>query len=137
MTFEEWLQIWQDSGHLHERGPRKGQYVMCRYGDKGAYKRGNVRVASVEENIAEWAVTRRSLTKAQWSARLPRTKARRARTEARWVAWASRLVQVNAQLEVLQASCAGWDRRIRARRRMVQLRTFSPPVIFAKNIIAR
>lgn len=28
MSFEEWLKIWVDSGHLHERGNRKGQY--CR-----------------------------------------------------------------------------------------------------------
>lgn len=53
LTFEGWLRIWVDSGRLAERGPHKGQYVMARFGDKGAYAVGNVRVALVQENHAE------------------------------------------------------------------------------------
>jgi hypothetical protein len=53
MTFEQWLQIWESSDHLHERGRRRGQYVMARYGDRGAYEVGNVRTITVEENGAE------------------------------------------------------------------------------------
>ena len=56
LTFEEWFKIWTDSGHLHERGPRRGQYVMARYGDKGPYAVGNVRIITGLENQAEqWA----------------------------------------------------------------------------------
>ena len=33
LTLEEWLAWWQASGHYHERGRRKGQYVMARRGD--------------------------------------------------------------------------------------------------------
>jgi NUMOD3 motif len=53
LTFEEWLQIWQDSGHLHERGKHRGQYVMARFGDKGAYEVCNVKIILHSENIAE------------------------------------------------------------------------------------
>ena len=54
LTFEEWLIIWNDSGHLHERGHKRGQYVMARYGDKGAYEKMNVRIILAGENVAEW-----------------------------------------------------------------------------------
>lgn len=53
LTYGEWLQIWEASGHLHERGCRKGQYVMARTGDKGPYAVGNVRITTVEDNLFE------------------------------------------------------------------------------------
>ena len=62
-TRESWLEFWQDSGHLHERGPYKGQYVMARFGDKGAYEIGNVRICTVEENHAEKKVTPEGLAR--------------------------------------------------------------------------
>lgn len=56
-TFEDWLKIWIDSGHLHERGHCKGQYVMARFGDKGPYAIGNVRICTAEENGRENAAS--------------------------------------------------------------------------------
>jgi hypothetical protein len=53
LTYEQWLKIWEDSGHLHERGTRRGQYVMARNGDKGPYAIGNVRIVTAIENIHE------------------------------------------------------------------------------------
>ena len=53
LEYWEWLQIWQDSGHLEERGCRKGQWVMSRYKDKGAYETGNVRIVRAETNNSE------------------------------------------------------------------------------------
>lgn len=53
MTFDQWFKIWTESGHLHERGCRKGQYVMARFGDKGPYAIGNVKICTVEENRKE------------------------------------------------------------------------------------
>ena len=53
LTFEEWLQIWENSGHLAERGARKGCYVMARFGDKGPYAVGNVKIILHEENSRE------------------------------------------------------------------------------------
>ena len=53
LSFDEWMDIWSQSGHMHERGQYKGQYVMARYGDIGPYAVGNVRILTVEENRAE------------------------------------------------------------------------------------
>ena len=53
LTYEEWCRIWIDSGHAHEKGCRRGQYVMARFGDKGPYAVGNVRIVTTEQNHAE------------------------------------------------------------------------------------
>jgi hypothetical protein len=53
LTFEEWWQIWQDSGHWEERGNLTGQYVMCRNADQGPYAVGNVRIDTVRGNWLE------------------------------------------------------------------------------------
>lgn len=53
LTFEEWLAIWEQSGHLHERGTRKGQYCMARFGDVGSYAIDNVRIILHSENSSE------------------------------------------------------------------------------------
>jgi hypothetical protein len=72
-SYEEWLRVWQDSGHLHERGPRCGQYVMARKGDLGPYSADNVRIVRCEINgfeSAGWKKrrTRRALEIAKWKA---------------------------------------------------------------------
>lgn len=53
LTFEEWWDIWQQSGHWEERGRKMGQYVMSRPNDKGAYEIGNVRIITTEQNLRE------------------------------------------------------------------------------------
>jgi hypothetical protein len=53
LEYWEWLQIWQDSGHLHERGTRKGEWCMSRPGDKGPYAAHNVRIVHCETNDEE------------------------------------------------------------------------------------
>lgn len=53
LTFEEWLEIWVDSGHLYERGCRRGQYVMARFGDQGPYDIDNVKIIPNSENMRE------------------------------------------------------------------------------------
>ena len=47
LTFEEWIAIWLESGHLDERGCRSGCYVMARHDDKGPYKVGKIGRAHV------------------------------------------------------------------------------------------
>lgn len=59
-TFETWLEWWQNTGKLAERGNRRGQYCMARYGDEGPYAPYNVRCATVEENHLEKFQVRRS-----------------------------------------------------------------------------
>jgi NUMOD3 motif len=53
LSFDEWSKIWHDSGHLHERGQRKDQYVMARYGDVGPYAVDNVKIVTWAENREE------------------------------------------------------------------------------------
>ena len=53
LSYDQWLRIWHDSGHLHERGCRKGQYVMARFGDTGSYEEGNVSIVPCEVNNSE------------------------------------------------------------------------------------
>lgn len=55
-TQEEWVTWW--ISHLgpdwrNLRGRRRGQYVMARMGDKGAYEHSNVKCVSVTINHAE------------------------------------------------------------------------------------
>ena len=53
LTFEDWCGIWFASGKWEQRGRRRGQYVMARFMDRGAYERGNVRICLVGENTDE------------------------------------------------------------------------------------
>ena len=57
MTFKEWMSIWEQSGHLKKRGRERGQYVMARFGDTGAYAVGNVKIITGRKNIQEWRPT--------------------------------------------------------------------------------
>jgi len=50
LTFEQWLKIWQDSGHLHLRGTRSGHYCMARNNDTGPYAVDNVKIISAAQN---------------------------------------------------------------------------------------
>ncbi len=52
LTFREWLAVWQESGHFHERGRGQG-YCMTRIGDTGPYAVGNVEIKTVGQNFSE------------------------------------------------------------------------------------
>ena len=53
LTFEEWLDIWLDSGYWHLRGKGKGKYVMSRIGDTGPYSLENVFIQSNSDNVIQ------------------------------------------------------------------------------------
>lgn len=53
LTFSEWWDIWQQSGHYAERGAKVGQYCMSRYGDLGPYAIGNVFIQLHSSNSSE------------------------------------------------------------------------------------
>ena len=53
LTFDQWINIWVTSGQLDNRGQRTGQYCMARFGDKGAYEVGNVRIILSVDNVRE------------------------------------------------------------------------------------
>jgi hypothetical protein len=61
LTFRSWLEIWQASGHLHQRGRCKGSYQMCRLQDLAGYASSNVEIRPMEENAAEGQITKRRL----------------------------------------------------------------------------
>lgn len=50
ITFDEWYDWWQATGHYHERGRNKSCYVMARYNDTGPYELGNIYCCTVQEN---------------------------------------------------------------------------------------
>ena len=52
-TFNEWLEFWLTSGYWEQRGNKKGQYVMSRYNDAGAYEFENVFIQTQEQNIQD------------------------------------------------------------------------------------
>src|SRR5262249_61821861 len=60
LDYWEWLRIWQDSGHLHERGRHRGQWQMCRFEDTGPYASSNVRIDRMENNIREAKACRKA-----------------------------------------------------------------------------
>jgi hypothetical protein len=53
LTFDEWIKVWIDSGHLHERGRKRGQYVMARFRDQGPYSASNVKIVTCSQNNSE------------------------------------------------------------------------------------
>ena len=53
LTYEQWWDIWQQSGKWDQRGKGKGSYVMSRIGDKGGYTLGNVFIQSNSDNVIE------------------------------------------------------------------------------------
>lgn len=52
LTFEEWWNIWQHSGHWEERGKGKDSYCMCRKNDVGPYSIDNVYIETMLVNCS-------------------------------------------------------------------------------------
>lgn len=51
ITYPEWWQVWQQSGHWNERGGLGAdRYCMARKGDQGAYEINNVMIITNSEN---------------------------------------------------------------------------------------
>ena len=74
LTYNQWLAIWQASGHLNERGNSPDNYCMARFGDRGPY--ANVRIVTNAENIAE-QIPRNAKVARRWQPRPPAPKKRR------------------------------------------------------------
>lgn len=49
LTFNEWMKVWQDSGHWQERE----KYCMYRFNNIGAYEIGNVLIMTGKQNIQD------------------------------------------------------------------------------------
>lgn len=70
LTFDEWKEIWLQSGKWDERGRGAEKYCMCRLGDEGHYEAGNVFIAQNKCNISDGNIgkTDSEVTRAKKSA---------------------------------------------------------------------
>ena len=59
LSFDEWLNIWEASGKLSQRGHKKGCYVMSRYNDLGHYEVGNVFIQEHSDNVRQAQIGRK------------------------------------------------------------------------------
>jgi hypothetical protein len=55
-TFDEWLQVWLNSGCWDKRGKSADSYVMARNGDIGPYRKDNVQIKSNSANVKEMQI---------------------------------------------------------------------------------
>ena len=53
LTFEEWWDIWEQSGKYEQRGRGAGKYCMSRKNDIGPYAVGNVYIQTIDDNNRE------------------------------------------------------------------------------------
>lgn len=53
LTFEEWWDIWNQSGKYEQRGRGAGKYCMSRKNDTGPYALGNVYIQTIDDNNRE------------------------------------------------------------------------------------
>lgn len=53
LTFPQWMQVWEASGHFSYRGRGIGKYCMSRFQDRGAYEVGNVYIQLATANSSE------------------------------------------------------------------------------------
>lgn len=70
LTYEQWWDIWQQSGKWEQRGRGLGQYVMARYNDIGAYEVGNVHIIEASQNKMQGNLGRKNPRTAEWQAKL-------------------------------------------------------------------
>ena len=53
-TFETWLKKWIDSGKLLQRGRKKDEYCMARFGDTGPYSEANTEIITNGQNHSDF-----------------------------------------------------------------------------------
>lgn len=53
LSFPHWLEVWERSGKLEQRGRGKGRYVMSRIKDDGGYVFGNVHIQLSTKNNSD------------------------------------------------------------------------------------
>lgn len=59
LTYDEWFQLWDNSGKLDSRGATGADsYCMCRTNDTGPYASHNVRIDTFGNNMREAQYTR-------------------------------------------------------------------------------
>lgn len=59
-TQEAWVEWWMMDDRISRRGNKRGQIMMCRYGDTGPYSPSNVYPGDTMQNAADVTTERRS-----------------------------------------------------------------------------
>ena len=77
LTFEQWIDIWINSGHWDQRGCKLGDYCMTRKNDVGHYEVGNVEIKSISENVKEGQTGRKFPQKGRTGPRGPYSQERK------------------------------------------------------------
>jgi len=114
LTFEEWFDWWQSTGHYQERGRKKDCYVMARHNDSGAYELGNIYCCTVQENArTSNKLNPRTISKkardAATAANTGRThsKTSRDKMSASQSKWTRKPAQFEKMVETRQANKSG------------------------------
>ena len=74
-SYVTWRKMWWESGKWGQRGVKRGNYVMARFGDKGPYSPDNVRICTASENHKEKRLSpeaKRKFISAGYETRFPR-----------------------------------------------------------------
>lgn len=74
ITFPEWVRVWEESGHLHERGRGANGYCMARKGDQGPYQVGNVYITTCRGNGRDYQEKRMGRPAQGWHIRKENTR---------------------------------------------------------------
>lgn len=61
--FEEWWEVWLQSGKYNQRGFKPNEYCMARHKDEGPYAVGNVKIITNRENCQERRQTTTAIEK--------------------------------------------------------------------------
>ena len=64
LSYKQWLDWWNETGHFDSRGRSKGGFCMSRIGDSGPYSLENIECKTIAENSRE-ALTRKSTKPAE------------------------------------------------------------------------
>jgi hypothetical protein len=75
ITFEQWVEVWEQSGKWDQRGAGRGKYNMSRIGDTGPYAVNNVFIQSHEDNISDAHLGKVRSDKTKMKMRKPKSEA--------------------------------------------------------------
>jgi len=77
LSFDEWIKLWEESGHWDQRGVGSGKYCMSRKNDIGHYEVSNVEIKTQSENMKEGQLGIKRPQKGRTGLRGPHTEERK------------------------------------------------------------
>ena len=126
LTFEEWWDIWQKSGHWEERGKCKGQYVMSRVGDLGPYKVGNVFIQLASQNVVDGTTRPDSLLRRKLNTKPHNEKTKQKMSIANKDSWIDPIKR-QERLDKFRATIAALPDEVKAARKVARIEISKRP----------